>query len=91
MNFSPTLDAGAHSQPRRKLPIGIQILDKLREQNCYCVDKNALALQLIESGNYCFLRRPRRFGNSQFLDILCEMFKGKQALFKGLAAENAWD
>ncbi len=77
--------------PRRKLPIGIQTFSKLREEGCYYVDKTALAMQLIQSGSYYFLSRPRRFGKSLFLDTLRELFEGNQALFKGLAAENTWD
>ena len=76
---------------RRKLPIGIQTFSKLREEGCYYVDKTALALQLIESGSYYFLSRPRRFGKSLFLDTLKELFEGNEALFKGLAAETQWD
>ena len=76
---------------RRKLPIGIQTLAKLREEGCYYVDKTALAMQLIETGSYYFLSRPRRFGKSLFLDTLKELFEGNAALFKGLAAETGWD
>jgi hypothetical protein len=76
---------------RRKLPIGIQTFAKLREEGCYYVDKTAHAMQLIESGSYYFLSRPRRFGKSLFLDMLKELFEGKQALFTGLAAESRWD
>lgn len=77
--------------PKRKLPIGIQTFSKLREEGCYYVDKTALALQLIESGTYYFLSRPRRFGKSLFLDTLRELFEGNQPLFAGLAAESRWD
>ena len=91
MTPSPTSAPSAHALPRRKLPIGIQSFAKLREQNCYYVDKTALAMQLIDSGTYYFLSRPRRFGKSLFLDTMREMFEGNQALFTGLAAENGWD
>jgi hypothetical protein len=77
--------------PRLKLPIGIQTFAKLRGEDCYYVDKTAHALQLIESGSYYFLSRPRRFGKSLFLDTLKELFEGNQALFTGLAAETRWD
>ena len=87
MNLSPTPDPSALTLPRRRLPIGIQAFAKLREQNCYYVNKTALAMQLIDSGTYYFLSRPRRFGKSLFLNTLRDMLEGKQALFKGLAAE----
>jgi len=77
--------------PRKKLPIGIQTFSKLREENCYYVDKTALALRLIAEGSHYFLSRPRRFGKSLFLDTLKELFEGKQKLFSGLYAEQNWD
>ena len=77
--------------PRRKLPIGIQNLRQIREEDYYYVDKTGIALDLIRNGKYYFLSRPRRFGKSLFLDTLKELFEGNQKLFKGLAAENRWD
>ena len=91
MNHAPTVAPSTGTLPRRKLPIGIQTFAKLREQDCYYVDKTDIAMQLIDSGTYFFLSRPRRFGKSLFLDTLREMFEGNQALFNGLAAENTWD
>lgn len=79
------------SLPRKKLPIGIQSFAKLRNEGCYYVDKTKYGLQLIESGGYYFLSRPRRFGKSLFLDTLKELFEGNQSLFTGLYAENHWD
>ncbi len=76
---------------RKKLPIGIQTLAKIRGQDCYYVDKTPIALQLIEQGSYFFLSRPRRFGKSLFLDTLKELFEGNRALFEGLYAEQHWD
>ena len=76
---------------RRKLPIGIQTLAKLREDGCYYVDKTGLAMQLVAEGSHYFLSRPRRFGKSLFLDTLKELFEGNRALFTGLAAEPLWD
>ncbi|TXT36070.1 MAG: hypothetical protein FD135_4534 [Comamonadaceae bacterium] len=77
--------------PRRKLPLGIQTLAKIREDNCYYVDKTGMAIKLVASGSYYFLSRPRRFGKSLFLDTLKELFEGNQKLFTGLAAELGWD
>ena len=62
--------------PRKKLPIGIQTLSKIIQDGHYYVDKTGLALQLINSGQYYFLSRPRRFGKSLFLDTLKEIFEG---------------
>jgi hypothetical protein len=77
--------------PRRKLPIGIQNLAKLRQQGCYYVDKSGLAIDLIEAGSYFFLSRPRRFGKSLLIDTFKELFEGNRSLFEGLAAESRWD
>ncbi|ACB34595.1 protein of unknown function DUF1703 [Leptothrix cholodnii SP-6] len=81
----------AVESPRRKLPIGIQTLAKLRQQGCYYVDKTGLAIDLIDSGSYFFLSRPRRFGKSLLVDTFKELFEGNRALFEGLAAETRWD
>jgi hypothetical protein len=77
--------------PRRKLPTGIQSFAKLREEDCYYVDKTGLAIDLVESGSYFFLSRPRRFGKSLLLDTFKELFEGNRALFDGLAADTRWD
>jgi len=76
---------------RQKLPIGIQTFRKLREENCYYVDKTAFALRLIEQGSHYFLSRPRRFGKSLFLDTLAELFAGSEPLFRGLYVHDRWD
>ena len=77
--------------PRRRLPIGIQTLAKLRGQDCYYVEKSGLAVDLIESGSYFFLSRPRRFGKSLLVDTFKELFEGNRALSAGLAAQSRWD
>jgi Predicted AAA-ATPase/PD-(D/E)XK nuclease superfamily len=76
---------------RKKLPIGIQTFREIREDDYYYVDKTRLAWQMLESGKYYFLSRPRRFGKSLFLDMLGELFAGSEALFMGLYAEHHWD
>ena len=69
---------------RRRLPIGIQTFRKLREQDCYYVDKTPYVERLLHEGTHYFLSRPRRFGKSLFLDTLKELFEGSQELFTGL-------
>ena len=68
----------------RRLPIGIQTFRKLREQNCYYVDKTPYIQRLLDEGTHYFLSRPRRFGKSLFLDTLKELFEGSEELFAGL-------
>lgn len=76
---------------RKRLPIGIQTFAKIREDDCYYVDKTGFALDLIESGSHYFLSRPRRFGKSLFLSTLAEIFAGNEALFRGLIVHDCWD
>ncbi len=76
---------------RKKLPIGIQTFAKLREENCYYVDKTALILQLIGEGSHYFLSRPRRFGKSLLIDTIAELFAGNEPLFRGLHCHDRWD
>jgi Predicted AAA-ATPase/PD-(D/E)XK nuclease superfamily len=81
----------APALPRKKLPVGIQNLREIREQGHYYVDKSGLAIDLLSSGKYFFLSRPRRFGKSLLVDTFKELFEGNRALFEGLAAETRWD
>ena len=79
------------SLTKRKLPIGIQTFCKMREENCYYVDKTAYMRRLVEEGSHFFLSRPRRFGKSLFLDTLKELFEGNAPLFEGLYICDHWD
>ncbi len=75
----------------KKLPIGIQDFRKLREGDYLYADKTELIYKLVESGNYYFLSRPRRFGKSLLTSTLKELFLGSKALFEGLWIEKHWD
>jgi len=75
----------------QKLPIGIQTFSKIREDDYIYIDKTDIAYELINSYQYVFLSRPRRFGKSLFLDTLKNIFEGNQEHFKGLAIEPKWD
>jgi hypothetical protein len=75
----------------KKLPIGISTFAKIRENECYYIDKTDLIKRLVDHGEYYFLSRPRRFGKSLFLDTLKSAFEGKKELFKGLYLENNWN
>ena len=76
---------------KRRLPIGIQTFRKIRDQNCYYVDKTAYIYQLLNEGTHYFLSRPRRFGKSLFVDTLKELFEGNEPLFEGLYIHDHWD
>ena len=41
---------------KRRLPIGIQTLRKMREQDCYYVDKTAYVERLLREGTHYFCR-----------------------------------
>ena len=69
-------------------PIGIQNFEKLRKGGYFYVDKTALVYQMVKTGSYYFLSRPRRFGKSLLLSTLEAYFQGKKELFKGLAIEK---
>ncbi len=75
---------------KRRLPIGIQSFRRIRERNCYYVDKTAFIERLVDEGTHYFLSRPRRFGKSLFLDTLKELFEGNEKLFKGLRIHPGW-
>ena len=76
---------------KRRLPIGIQTFRKMREENCYYVDKTDHIQRLLDEGSHFFLSRPRRFGKSLFLDTLKELFEGNEPLFEGLHIHGHWD
>ncbi len=72
----------------KNLPIGVQDFEKLRKGDYLYVDKTALIYQLVSTGCYYFLSRPRRFGKSMLLSTLHAYFSGKKELFEGLAIEK---
>ena len=66
-------------------PIGIQNFEKIRNDGYFYIDKTALIYQMVKTGGYYFLSRPRRFGKSLLLSTLESYFSGKKELFEGLA------
>ncbi len=67
----------------KKLPIGIQNIDRILSEGYLYVDKTGFALNLVQNSKHYFMSRPRRFGKSLFLNTLMEIFKGNKSLFKG--------
>ncbi|MDR3303785.1 MAG: AAA family ATPase, partial [Treponema sp.] len=77
----------------RKLPIGIQDFQDLRENDYLYIDKTAAVYNLVTRGKPYFLGRPRRFGKSLLVSTLKAYFEGKKELFEGLAVatlEKDW-
>ena len=69
----------------RRLPVGIQSFEKIREQGYLYVDKTDIIWQLANRNKtYNYLSRPRRFGKSVLVDTLESYFMGKKELFEGL-------
>ena len=69
-------------------PVGIQNFEKIRRDGYCYIDKTALIYQLVKTGSYYFLSRPRRFGKSLLVSTLEAYFQGKKELFEGLAMEG---
>ena len=72
----------------RRYPIGIQNFEKIRKGGYCYIDKTAWIYQMVKTGSYYFLSRPRRFGKSLLLSTLEAYFQGKKKLFEGLAIEK---
>jgi hypothetical protein len=68
----------------QKYPIGIQDFRELRKGGYVYVDKTREIFELIESGKYYFLSRPRRFGKSLLISTLKYLFQGERELYKDL-------
>ena len=77
---------GAMAETRnRRLPVGIQSFEEIREGEYLYVDKTDIVWQLANRGKkYNYLSRPRRFGKSVLVDTLEAYFLGKRELFEGL-------
>ena len=75
----------------RKYPIGLQSFLKIRKGGYIYIDKTEIIHQLVETGQYYFLSRPRRFGKSLLVDTIEQLFSGKKELFEGLWIHDRWD
>lgn len=75
----------------QKYPIGIQNFREIREGGYVYVDKTKEIHQLVTTGKYYFLSRPRRFGKSLLVDTIEELYGGSQQLFKDLWIHDHWD
>ena len=74
---------------KRKMPVGEQSFQNLRNDGCVYVDKTQYIYNIITQGRAYFLSRPRRFGKSLLVSTLKSYFLGEKALFKGLYLEHA--
>ena len=72
---------------KKKLPIGIENFEKLRQYDFYYVDKTGLMKELLQNwGEVNLFTRPRRFGKSLNMSMLKYFFEigSDPALFEGL-------
>ena len=72
----------------KRLPVGIQTFEKIRENDMLYIDKTEYIWNMIHLSNYIFLSRPRRFGKSLLLSTLQAYYEGRKDLFKGLFIET---
>ncbi|OOC39635.1 ATP-binding protein, partial [Thermosipho melanesiensis] len=75
----------------KKLPIGVQDYREIVEENYVYVDKTKYLYDLMTSGKFYFLSRPRRFGKSLTISTLYYIFKGEKELFRGTYIYDKWD
>ena len=72
----------------KKLPVGIDSFEKLREEDFYYVDKTGLIRDLLNNwGKVNLFTRPRRFGKTLNMSMLKSFFEigTDKTLFDGLA------
>ena len=72
----------------KKMPIGIQSFQKLREDGFLYVDKTEYIYNLVKTEVPVFLSRPRRFGKSLLLSAMKAYWEGRKDLFDGLKIEE---
>lgn len=73
-------------------PIGQQSFEVLRSRGALYVDKTQFVWDIVNSSQYYFLARPRRFGKSLFLDTIRCFFEGRRELFNGLYIDSVdWE
>ena len=72
---------------KTKLPVGIDSFEKLRREGFYYVDKTKLIEQILTNwGEVNLFTRPRRFGKTLNMSMLCSFFEygADKTLFDGL-------
>lgn len=75
------------SDNKKKLPIGLDSFEKLREEDFYYVDKTAMIRDLVHTwGEVNLFTRPRHFGKSLNMDMLKSFFEigADPSVFEGL-------
>ncbi len=76
-----------------KYPVDSDQFESIRERGKVYVDKTDMVFRLVDTYDYVFLARPRRFGKSLLCNTFKAYFQGKKELFDGLAIaslEREW-
>lgn len=71
----------------KRLPIGVEDFEKLRQNDFYYVDKTGLIKELTDNlGDVNLFTRPRRFGKSLNMSMFRHFFEigGDKSIFEGL-------
>ena len=85
------VERGIQMAELKKLPIGIEDFEKIRQEDFYYVDKTRLIEQLLAQwGEVNLFTRPRRFGKSLNMSMFQHFFEigSKRELFDGLEISN---
>ncbi len=72
-------------QKPKRIPYGMQNWEDLRLSNYYYVDKTRFIPEIEAANRYFFFIRPRRFGKSLLMSMLCQYYDVRKApLFERL-------
>ena len=67
-------------QVEKKLPIGVDLFEKVRSEDFYYVDKTGLLKELLQKwGEVNLFTRPRRFGKTLTMSMLENFFSVEYA------------
>ena len=80
-----------HSPCFDRIPLANPSFSSIRKEKQIYVDKTDKIVELINSGRYLFLARPRRFGKTLLTSTIATIFEEGSSALLGLKAENMWD
>ncbi|MEM7402753.1 MAG: AAA family ATPase, partial [Myxococcota bacterium] len=92
--MSDTMQDNPIVNPSGKIPVGVSDFAKLRQEGYCFVDKTLFIKEFLDiGGDVTLITRPRRFGKTINLDMLCRFLRqpasDKEDLFEGLAISKA--